>query len=162
MAHGRPQRHRPTYTLWDELLASPTEPLPPEKRRHQLTRMLQGLAAMETGAQPSTDDWRVVADAVNLMETLVGMGELADTSGMVADAVAAMARAGRRHVLTAAHLRLDAADIQTLRGLLEDYATALDALPARTMVRAHRLTEKRLQEIIDGKRRPHDVEVVAP
>jgi len=32
-------------------------------------------------------------------------------------------------------------------------------LPARTMVRCHRLTEKRIQDMLDGKRRPHDVEI---
>lgn len=153
-------KHRPTYTLLDECTASPSEPLPVEKRTHQLTRMLQAQAAMETDPHPGTDDWRVLSDAVNITETLVEIGAMVDASGMLADAVAAMARAGHRHRLTGARLRLDAGDIQTMRALLEDYAAALAALPARTMVRAHRLTEKRIREILSGKRRPHDVELV--
>ena len=56
------------YTIMDEMMASPTEPLPMEHRTHQLTRMYEGLAAMEQGANPTTDDWRVVSDAVNLMD----------------------------------------------------------------------------------------------
>jgi hypothetical protein len=36
----------------------------------------------------------------------------------------------------------------------------LAALPERTMVQCHRDTERRLREIMSGKRRPHDVEVI--
>ena len=51
--------------------------------------------------------------------------------------------------------------VQTIRAVLEDYAGALAALSERTMVRVHRLTEKRISEILAGKRQPHDVEVMA-
>lgn len=37
----------------------------------------------------------------------------------------------------------------------------LETLPARSMVRCHRLTEQRIAEILAGKRQPHDVEVTA-
>ena len=47
------------------------------------------------------------------------------------------------------------------RAVLEDYAGLLDMLSARTMIRCHRLTEKRLHELLDGKRKPHDVEITA-
>ena len=68
----RRQVSRPkTYTVFDELLASPTEPMPQAYRTHQLTRMYEGLHSLETADQPSTDDWRVVSDAVNMLETLV-------------------------------------------------------------------------------------------
>ena len=60
--------HVMTYGLLDTLFASPDAPMPAEKRRHQLTRMYGGLRAMETAPAPTRDDWRVVSDAVNLME----------------------------------------------------------------------------------------------
>ena len=93
----RPKK-RPTvrrhYTLLHELLASPTEPLPAAHQMHQLTRMWLGLAALETAAAPSTDDWRVCSDAINLMETLVlEMRAADDRHGLLADAVAALAKA---------------------------------------------------------------------
>ncbi|MBP3980829.1 DNA cytosine methyltransferase [Acidovorax sp. JG5] len=34
-----------------------------------------------------------------------------------------------------------------VHAVLDDYQTALEALPARTMVRCHRMTEKRIREI---------------
>ena len=40
------------------------------------------------------------------------------------------------------------------------YAAAIDTLSARAMVRCHRMTERRIAEILAGKRRPHDVEAV--
>lgn len=159
----RPKK-RPTvrrhYTLLHELLASPTEPLSAAHQMHQLTRMWLGLAALETAAAPSTDDWRVCSDAINLMETLVlEMRAADDRHGLLADAVAALAKAGKRH-RAGGHIRLDAQGILAVRAVLEDYAAAIAQMPARTMIRCHRLTEARIASILAGKRLPHDVEVM--
>lgn len=149
------------YTILDEMMASPTEPLPIEYRRHQLTRMYEGLNAMEQAPSPTTDDWRVVSDAVNLMETLIETMQVCqDSSGLMMDAITAMAMAGKRNTAGGA-IRLDGVGIQAVRAVLEDYAALLDVLPARVMIRCHRLTEKRLHELMDGKRKPHDVEITS-
>jgi uncharacterized protein YyaL (SSP411 family) len=150
----------PTYTQLDLMLASPTEPMPLDKRTHQLTRMWGGLAAIERAAAPSTDDWRVCSDAVNLMESLVTAGWVDDAQGLLADAVQALAQAGRRHLAGHA-IRLDANGIQAVRAVLEDYAAALAQIDHRTMIYAHRATEARIREIHAGRKRPHDVEVMA-
>jgi len=154
-------RRRPTYTHWDELMASNVHPTPEDKRRHQLTRMWQGLRALEQDAAPTPEDWRVVSDAVNLLETMVvDMRVAEDASGLLPDAVRALALAGARHVDEGKPLRLTGADIPVLRAVLEDYAALLDALPARTMVRAHLLTERRIWDVLDGRGRAHGVRVV--
>jgi len=148
------------YSILDEMLASPSDPLLPDYRRHQLTRMYGGLHAIETAPAPTTDDWRVVSDAVNLMETLVmEMQVCEDASGLLIDAITGLALAGKRNLAGGA-IRLDGAGIQAVRAILSDYAALLDVLPARTMIRCHRLTEKRIHELMAGKRRkPHDIEV---
>lgn len=147
------------YTMLDEMMASPTEPLATEKRQHQLLRMYQGLASLETSPEPSTEDWRLCSDAVNLMETLVlEMKVCEDTTGLLMDAITALAKAGQRH-MAGGPIRLDGAGIQAVRAVLSDYADVLEVLPARTMVRCHRLTEKRIHDILQGRLRPHDVEV---
>ena len=152
--------HVHTYGVLDELMASPTNPLPEASRMHQLTVMWQGLRAMETDAQPTTNDWRVCSDAVNLMETLVQQMQVCtDTSGLLMDAITALALAGKRH-RAGGQIRMDGAGIQAVRAVLEDYAALLDVLPHRTVVRCHRLTEQRIREILQGKRRAHDVEVM--
>jgi len=142
-------------------MASPTEPLPEQFRTHQLTMMYQGLHAMETAPAPTLDDWRVVSDAVNLMETLVvEMKVCEDSSGLLMDSITALALAGKRN-RAGGTIRMDGAGIQAVRSILSDYAELLNMLPARTMYRCHRLTEKRLHDLLDGKRRPHDVEITS-
>ena len=151
-----------TYGLLDTLFARPDAPMPEEKRRHQLTRMYGGLHALETAPAPTPDDWRVVSDAVNLMETLVmDMQICEDTSGLLSDAVAALALAGARHLETGAAIRLDGQGIQAVRAVLADYAAMLETLSERTMTECHRRTERRVAEIHMGKKRQHDVRVVA-
>lgn len=182
---ARHKRHRTasgphyTYSHLDELMASTTEPLPLHKRTHQLTRMHQGLEAIEADQQPSEDDWRVCSDAVNLMETLLTQGNVLSNgqpiagcwmgcdkeplqlqdSGLLDDAVRAMAMAGRRQ-FSHGVIRLDGPGMVAVRGIIEDYAALLDVLPARAMVTAHRMSERRLHEILRGKKKPHDVEVM--
>ena len=77
----------------------------------------------------------------------------------VRNAVAAMAAAGIRK-LDGGQIRLDAAGIRAVRAVLEDYSALLDVLPARSIIRAHRLTERRIADVLAGKRLPHDVEIV--
>ena len=157
----RPAQRPKHYSIMDEMMASPTEPLPLEHRTHQLTRMYEGLAAMEKAPSPTTDDWRVVSDAVNLMETLVlDMKVCEDSGGLLMDAITALAVAGKRN-MAGGTIRMDGSGIQAVRAILSDYSELLDVLSARTMIRCHRLTEKRLHELLDGKRRPHDVEVTS-
>lgn len=148
-----------TYSALDILMASPTEPTPADKRLHQLSRMWQGLAALETAPSPSTDDWRVCSDAVNLLETLVDMGVCQDGSGLLMDAITALAKAGQRHI-KGQPLRLSGQGMQAVRAVLEDYAAVLEQIPHRTALEAHRRTERRIHEISSGRRRPHDVEVM--
>jgi uncharacterized protein YyaL (SSP411 family) len=143
----------------DVLLASPIYAMSSEKSRHQLTRMWSGLRSMETAENPSYDDWEVVSNALNMMETLVVMGWARDEDGLIEDAVHELAVAGQRHVDTGAPIRLSGKGIQTIRALLEDYATALEELPHRTMMSCHRLTEKRVQDIMAKRVQTHDVVV---
>lgn len=161
MKKRKPQPRPKHYTIMDEMMASPTEPLPAAYRTHQLTRMYEGLNAMETAPAPTTDDWRVVSNAVNLMETLVvEMNVCEDAGGLLMDAITALAVAGKRN-MAGGTIRMDGTGIQAVRAILSDYADLLDVLSARTMIRCHRLTEKRLHELLDGKRRPHDVEITS-
>jgi len=158
----RKRKHKPQlrYTLMHEISASPIEPLHQAWRTSQLTKMWQGLHELETAQNPTTDAWRLCSDAVNLMETLITEGILEDAGGLLMDAITALAEAGKRHT-QGKTLRLSGAGIQAVRAVLEDYASAIDALSARTMIRAHRLTERRLIDIMAGRKMPHDVEVIS-
>jgi uncharacterized protein YyaL (SSP411 family) len=148
-----------TYSTLDVLMSSPDKPTPEFRQRHQLTRMWEGLRALEQDEHPKIDDWTVVADAVNMMETFVVMGVVEDADNAIQDAMEALKEAGKR--FTAGNpLRLDGNGIQAIRGLLEDYRDVIAQIPERTLITAHRKTEKRLHEILDNKTQPHDVRFV--
>lgn len=160
MSKKKPQRTlTQTYSLMSILMASPDSPTPQFLRTHQLTSMYEGLRALERDAAPKPDDWRALADVVNLMETLVLQGLVTDEGGMLADTSKAMAEAVIRYADGKA-LRLDGQGIASMRGTLEDYTEVLDVLSHRQMVVCHRETERRIKEIRDGKTARHDVVVV--
>lgn len=147
-----------TYSLMDELLASKDHPLPEAHIKHQLAQMEKGLHALETSPNPTERDWEVVSDAVNMLETMVELGACEDGSGLLKDAIEAMALAGQRHFKHGV-IRLDAKGIVTLRAVLEDYALVIQAMSARSMIHCHRVTEKKMHDILKGKARPKDVVV---
>ena len=151
---------RYTYTHWDVMLADPENPLPKAKRDYQISRMREALKNFTHSPEPTYDDWEMLSDAVNIMEVIFEMGLIEDPQDAIGDAVAALARSGTR-AMGGKPLRLNGPDISLLRGVLEDYEEVMEGLPARTMIMAHRATEKRTQDILAGKCRPQDVKAPA-
>lgn len=133
--------------MLDVLSASSVEPLPSWQRVWTLTRMLLSLDAMERGHADSSD-WKFVSDAVNMLETLIGMGVCVDDGGLLEAAHEAMGEAGSRYTERGGSMQLIGDEVQTMRAVLEDYGTALDTLSARTMITAHRRCEARIQTLL--------------
>ena len=150
-----------TYTMAHVLAASADEPMPQASRTHHLSVIWQGLASIETAPHPTNEDWRVCSDAVNYMETLVRGGVCQDASGLITDAIEALALAFKRSLQAGGTIRLSGQGIQTVRAVLEDYASVLETIPHRKAVLAHMKTERRVREYLTGKRRPPDVELIA-
>lgn len=150
-----------SFTRLDELRASPVLPLPAHQRADQLARMRAGLDELRTAAHPRYDAWRNVADAANLLETLVAEGYAADPDGAVTDAITELAVCGARHLEHGTPLRLSGQGIGTLQAAIDDYETCLAGLSARTAIRLFRLTEKRMADVLAGRGAAHDVQVVA-
>lgn len=155
---SRAKRITAAYSLLDELMASNTKPMPQQMQTYQLTRIYESLHSLEQAPVPTLEDWRTVSDAVNMLETLIKNGQCEDASGLLVDAITALAQAGMRH-LAGANIRLDAKGIQAVRGVVQDYATVLAALPHRAMIACHRETEKRTRGIENGSVKTHDVVV---
>ncbi|MES2942950.1 MAG: hypothetical protein V4772_08800 [Pseudomonadota bacterium] len=156
----KPKRPKTHYTHWDVMLADPINPMPETKWRNQLTKMWQGLADIESAESPSTEDWKICSDAVNLMETLQTKGHIVDESGLLMDGITALALAGKRH-LAGKQIRLDGPGIAAIRAVLHDYEQVLRQLPERLIISCHMATEQRIQAILAGRKLPHDVEVVS-
>ena len=152
-------KRKPIYSLVDVLMASATEPIPAEKRDYQLLLMNSALAEIETAPDVKPYHWRALADCVNLLETMCEMGVAVDTDGAIQDVSIDLQQAAARY-MHGQPLRMSGPGIQKLRGVLEDYKYLLEVLPARTVIAAHRKTEKRIFDIQRGKAEAHDVVVI--
>lgn len=168
---SRPNR-RPAPTFYNSLhilFASDSKTLSPQKIAYQLARMSAALDALRHEPAPDTYNWRVLCDAINLLETLVTEGEapihdaqgrviashwrdcdgdaveVRDSSGLLLDAMVTMTEAGERAV-DGKPLRLSSAGLHAVGQVLIDYEAALRCLPERTMVRCHKKTEERLRK----------------
>lgn len=157
----RPQKST-KYTMFDEIAASPTQPLPLLKRDYQLGLIQTAIEAMRTAEAPNRNHWDAICDCVNLLETLVREDEINDDGGWIAEASREMALAAKRH-REGKVLRLTGTGLQAVMNAFEGYEMAVNSLPARTIVRTHRLTEIHVRDILAGKRLrgQQDIEVVA-
>ena len=155
------KKYKNTYSQFDVLMASPTEPLPQAKRDHQITKIRLCMASIETMPKPTLHHWEVISDVVNMMQTLLEEGLIQDPEDAIGDATNALAKAGVRHLNKNVPIRFDGPDIKTLRGVIEDYEMVMDHLSARTMLGIHRKTEKRVQDILAKRYTLEDVKEFA-
>jgi len=118
------------------------------------------LASIERAENPTTDDWKIISQAINMMEMLVEMGFAKDEDGLIKDAIDAMASSAQRYKDKKV-MRFSGNEMKVIRGIIDDYQTMIENLDERTMIHCHRKTEMRLQEILSGKKRPTDVRIPA-
>lgn len=134
-----------TYSHWDVLLADPDNPISKAKRDYNIGRVKEAMDNLLHAPEPTMDDWKKLSDIVNFMKTLLLMGFVADEQGALKDAEDALGKSGMRS-MNDKPLRLDGPAINLLHGVIEDYEMVSENLPARTMIMAHRASEKRVQE----------------
>ncbi|WP_280191170.1 hypothetical protein [Delftia sp. PS-11] len=136
------------FSLAQELSASECQPLHRRKREPLAAAVQAAVHAIGYGA-PTLQHWRDLADAANLTETLLSMGVFndPDAPGLHQDALACVATLGRQHG-HGQDMRLNAVQLAHLVEFGEAYAQVLDLIPARTYIRAHRATERRLRELL--------------
>lgn len=147
MKKRKPTRRASThYGPWHIMLASPDKPMRPERYRHQLTRMHLALANITKGESPTDDDWRLIADAINLVETLVLQKVAQDESGLLHDAITAVEEAFCRADQDSARMRLNDPGLAAIRAVLADWGACLEQLPERTVIEAHIATDRRIAE----------------
>lgn len=134
---------RTHYSLLDEMLASPTDPMPEDLILLYGTRLYECLHSIEQDEKPTDQQWKILADCVMMTETLVREMKICEDSGLLQEAIDAMNASAVRYLKGGA-VRLDGKGIQAMRAISEDFVDLLKALPHRTWVRCHRLTEKRV------------------
>lgn len=133
------------------LMANPDKPVKKKVRTAKLNRLYEALRSIEQDADPSIQAWDELSTAVKLVDTLVNWGpwqledlevRVEDSQGLLKDAMLALSIAGIRR-LEGKPLRLDGAGIQAVRATLVDYATCLENVSERSILRAEILTRKR-------------------
>jgi hypothetical protein len=144
----------------DAMMASPDHPMKAQRRDYQMMIIRTSLASIERAENPTTDDWKIISQAINMMEMLVEMGFAKDEDGLIKDAIDAMASSAQRYKDKKV-MRFSGNEMKVIRGIIDDYQTMIENLDERTMIHCHRKTEMRLQEILSGKKRPTDVRITA-
>lgn len=148
-------QHVPTYSPFAELVADPVKPIPESMKVPHLTKMYEGLDILRH-AQPSVEHWQVVSDAINLTKTLTTEMQICeDPEGVVDKALQSIHTAWTRY--SESQLPITDDEYANLCWLLRDYGELLEYLPERTLIRCHRITEKRMHEVLNGNRKPGDI-----
>ena len=153
-------KYKLTYSVMDAMMASPDRPMKEERRQYQLMNINTALYSIERAENPTTEDWKIISQAINMMEMLVEMGFAKDEDGLIQDAINSMATMAQRYKDKNA-MRFSGNEMKAIRGIVEDYQTMIENLDERTMIYCHRKTEMRLQDILNGKKRPTDVRITA-
>jgi hypothetical protein len=144
------------FTLMDEMLASPTEPMPADDAASRVAAALHHLERLATEPAPNVMEWRVCAMVGNFMEVLLELGIAQDPDGLLVDAFAALRAAAERNLRAGKTIRLTGPGLVAIRGLIRDFAEILEQAPHRTIIRAFRETDKRVRSLDRGGRRPSD------
>lgn len=146
-----------TYSPFAELMADPVKPLPKEKITYHMIKIYEGLDALDQMLHPEVHHWQAVADAANMLDTLSReMDVISDTDGAIRDGMEVLALAWNRREQGLPNT-LDHDDITKLRLIVNSYMEAMETLPERVMVRAHRMTEKRMYKILNGQKQEGDI-----
>ena len=153
-------KYKLTYSVMDAMMASPEHPMKEERRQYQLMVIRTALYSIERADKPSVEDWKIISQAINMMEMLVEMGFAKDEDGLIQDAIDSMATAAQRYKDKNV-MRFTGSEMNVIRGIVDDYQTMIENLDERTMIYCHRNTEMRLQNILKGKARPTDVRITA-
>jgi hypothetical protein len=127
------------YSLMDQLMASPTEPLSKAKQEAYMNKVWASYCVLR-GSSPDYESVDRCIDIINMVESLIALGIAEDRSGLIPDAQRALGRCVESYPDGPAQaLTPEGAD--AVRAVLEDYAEAMAQLPARTMIQCHRRAE---------------------
>lgn len=145
-----------SYTLVDEMLASPSNPMPPADASERVRAAREHLAQIQTAPRPALMDWRVCAMVGNVIEIMLELGVVQDHQGLLPDAQEALKEASERALSTGAPIRLTGRGLTSVTWLIDSFEEILALVPHRTMIRAFRETDKRMRMLDRGQRRPGD------
>lgn len=150
--------YRPRAVIADPL--SLLRPADPARKTRLLAKFWSALESMARGQHPGEEDWRLLSDAINTVETMaVHMRKLvpAEVMPAVNAAIAAMVGAANRFK-AGQGMRLDGPGLESLREVVDIYEQCLDGFTEHEMAQAQAETQRRMNALL---RSPvHSKEVV--
>jgi hypothetical protein len=159
-SNKKPRRaYRPRPMIVDPFAAF--RPVDAARASAHMLVFFQALDAMKLAEQPDERHWRVLADVINLCETLVLQGKLSrEVDPLLEAANKAMAECGHRFRDGKA-MRLSGEGMQVVASVVEVYGECMKLLTEREMDLCRRATEGRLHRIRTSGGQPgQDVVIV--
>lgn len=143
--------YRPRSVISDPL--SLLRPASKPQRDKVLLVFLSALEALARGEHPDDEDWRLLSDAINTIETLtLHMQRLsaAEVMPTVNLAIAAMVGAAKRYQ-SGQRMGVDGSGLQALRDVVGIYEKCLNGLTEREMAVAQQLTQQRVNRLLRSR-----------
>lgn len=145
-----------SLSLVDEMIASPTAPMPAEDARQRVAAAREHLDALQHAAEPTVMNWRVCAMVGNVIEVMLGLGLVQDDEGLLANAQRVLRAASEHAIAHNVPPRLVGAEVQHVAALVDAFEQVLAEVPHRAMVRVFRETDVLMRRLNQGQRRPGD------
>ncbi len=156
------------YTVMDELMASPVNPLTQAQRDHHLGIITRAFETLQKGERPTVIDVGYVGDCVNMLDTIVNMrfNETADDFDEIEfpeetrrEATRAVGRCVIRGRESGTY-RFDAPGLVAIREVIDFYTVLIETIPARVFIKAHRKNVKDCADAVAGKLNRANIELV--
>ena len=147
---------RGAFTLMDEVMASPVQPLPASVTEWRIETVQAALARMALPGAATVGDWSLCCVAGNVLETMLSKGLVADPDGLLQDAFSALRTAAGLLQSATQPAPLAPHDHALVAGMVEDWASVMREAPARLVVHCLRATDARVSAIESGRLQPHD------
>lgn len=142
-------KHKPTYTHFDELFSDPSRPLSKNKLTLYETIIYQAIDAIKSGISTDTN-WQTLSDVINMLVTLKDQG-LIDDEGVIENTKMIIYTTYKNGKIFGKE------DMESIIDIVNNYLNLISEMPERVMIKCHRITEKRIHSILNGKTTINDL-----
>tara|TARA_R110000868_G_scaffold113754_6_gene305106 strand:+ start:1466 stop:1903 length:438 start_codon:yes stop_codon:yes gene_type:complete len=138
-----------TYSHYDELFADPIKPLSVNKLRLYSTIIYESLDAIES-CVATDNNWQTLSDVINMLTTFKNEGLIED-GGVIENSKMIIYKTYKDSKL------FNQEDMENINSIVSNYINLISDIPERAMVKCHRITEKRIHSILNGKKTANDL-----
>lgn len=142
-------KYKPTYSHYDELFADPINPLSRNKLTLYSTIIYESVDAIES-CMATDSHWQILSDVINMLTTFKDEGLIED-NGVIENTKMLIYNTYKDSKLFSQD------DMKNINSIVNNYINLISDMPERNMVKCHRITEKRIHSILNGKKTANDL-----